>query len=87
MNLFRTAPTIHTRRAAQWRRIWADPLTVRQWHNPADEHQSDAIEAAKLKRYRKARKYADNMSRSEFYNEAHGGIPFAHTLNPFYIAK
>lgn len=61
--------------------------TGSQLRNPADPVQAARIEAAAAKRERRARKYADNMSRSEFYNEAHGGMPFAHTLNPFYVAK
>ena len=71
MNLFRTAPTIQTRRAAQWRRIWADPLTVRQWHNPADPVQAARIEAAAAKRERRAQKLGENTLRSYENNWAH----------------
>lgn len=53
--------------------------------NPSDPVQAARIAAAVAKRERRATKYADSMSRAAFNNRAHGGIQFAHTLNPFYI--
>ncbi len=71
--------------------------TGSQLRNPADEYQSDAIEAAKLKRYRKACKLQRDTVASVNNNWAHGiGKRHVHLspvpdcsgrLNPFYVAK
>ena len=98
MNLFQTPSTRESRRAAQWRRKWADPTTIRQWHNPAEPMQARRIEAARSKRERRACKLHNIHARGPV-NHAHlinyefseQGRLIAYEmparLNPTYVAK
>lgn len=61
--------------------------TGSQLRNPADEYQSDAIEAAKLKRYRKARKLEKHAISHSRANHTHQIAVNDLVFNPFYVAK
>lgn len=55
------------------RRRWCDPTAVRHWHKPSDPIQAARIEAAAVKRARKAEKlYRDaRYSGSQNYSLSH----------------
>lgn len=59
--------------------------------NPADPIQAARIEAAAVKRARRAEKLKRDMGRSIFHNHAHGihciAVAWKQSLNPTYIAK
>lgn len=78
-------------RHAAIRSLHTDPRAARHWHNPADPVQAARIEAAAVKRERKARKLAANTGRATFHNRAHGihciAVAWKQFLNPTYIAK
>lgn len=68
---------------------------ARDWHDPTDFHQSNRLEAAVLKRRRKAEKLQRDTLEAATNNWAHVGgrrcdlitaSPIG-SLNPFYIAK
>lgn len=71
------------------------PNAARHWHDPAEFYQSNALEAAVLKRRRRAEKL-DSLSygelnpahlRSIYQSGTHVGWTHPQTLNPFYVAK
>lgn len=95
MNLWNSYQVSYEHR--QLRRRWADPLTVRHWHNPADPAQARRIEAAAAKRERRAEKLKRDLAAAVNNNWAHGiGKRHVHLspvpdcsgrLNPFHVAK
>jgi hypothetical protein len=72
--------------ARNWLKGTGRTTDKRHWHNPSDPRQAARIEAAAVKRHRRASGYSLHMGRSADFNKAHAG-PIAHILNPFYIAK
>lgn len=79
-------------------RVSAPPEDPRYWHDPTEFYQSNALEAAVLKRRRRAAKLHNNTDRSLYGNPAlRNGAPnlshqtfspaIADHLNPFYVAK
>lgn len=63
--------------------------TGAQLRNPAEFHQSNALEAAVMKRRRRAKKLFNQASYSADQNRAHydESDNLRDSLNPFYIAK
>lgn len=83
-DLGRTGP--RTKRASSLNYRFTQRTTgARHWHNPADPVQAARIEAAAAKRSKRAHKAAVLASRALHHNPAHIR-PFAHALNPFYVA-
>lgn len=66
-----------------------DPLTKRHWHDSPDFYQSNTLEAAVLKRRRRATKLYAAACWSADNNRAHyDEFDNLHErLNPFYVAK
>lgn len=71
------------------------PTDKRHWHDPTEFYQSNALEAAVMKRLRRAEKL-DSLSygelnqahlRSVYQSGTHVGWTHPQTLNPFYVAK
>lgn len=74
------------------------PTDKRHWHDRTEFYQSNALEAAVLKRRRRAVKLHNNTDRSLYGNPAlRNGLPnlshqefsplITERLNPFYVAK
>lgn len=76
---------------------YTDPKRARYWHNPADPIQAARIEAAAVKRARRAKKVERDTNQSWTGNYAHHaafhrmddatGYLLPLNLNPFYVAK
>ncbi len=76
---------LKAQRAKEFRRAHADPLTPRHWHDRVDFYQSNALEAAVMKRRRRAEKLERNTMSSSYHNPCLNGR--ISNLNPFYVAK
>ena len=65
------------------------PTDKRHWHDPTEFYQSNALEAAVMKRRRRAAKFYAWATRSADNNRAHyDEFDNLHDrLNPFYVAK
>ena len=72
------------------------PNAARRWHNPTEFYQSNALEAAVMKRRRRAEKLKlqtlgawNNAAHVVTYPAPEGSTyrAFVPTLNPFYVAK
>lgn len=64
------------------------PTDKRHWHDSTEFYQSNALEAAVMKRRRRADRLQQSTARSAKNNDAHftgGAMPGP--LNPFYVAK
>lgn len=80
---------LKAQREKEFRRAHADPLTSRHWHNRTEFYQSNALEAAVMKRRRRATKLHAWALWSADNNRAHyDEFDNLHErLNPFYVAK
>ena len=83
-------------RAASLRSQHTDPLSRRHWHDSTEFYQSNALEAAVMKRRRRAEKLKlqtlgawNNAAHVVTHPAPEGSTyrAFVPTLNPFYVAK